>query len=168
MNVLVRDVDLHEFNQVDGRRLEVVVDGFPLWNGAQLAIDTTMVSPVRSDGTARAGTASINGKALDVARARKARRYLELSGEHGRVRLVVLDTEVGGRWSTEAATFLCSLVTVKASDAPLPWEAVFVRNVGLCSSHRAFAESLLEDPVTGGVDGPTPSTNDVLGDARFG
>ena len=70
--------------QLDGRRLEVVVDGLPLWNGAQLAIDTTMVSPVRSDGIARAGTATINGKALDVARARKARRYPELSGEHGR------------------------------------------------------------------------------------
>ena len=96
VNVLVRDMDLHEFNQLDGRRLEVVVDGLPLWNGAQLAIDTTMVSPVRSDGTARAATASINGKALDVARARKARRYSELSGEHGKYRLVVLGTEVGG------------------------------------------------------------------------
>ena len=79
-------MDLHAFNQLDGRRLEVVVDGLPLWNGAQLAIDTTMVSPVRNDGTARAGTASINGKALDVARTRKARRYPELSGEHGRAR----------------------------------------------------------------------------------
>ena len=108
VNVLVRDMDLHEFNQLDGRRLEVVVGGLPLWNGAQLAIDTTMVSPVRSEGTARAGTASINGKASDVARARKARRYPELSGEHGWARLLVLGTEVGGRWSTEAATFLCS------------------------------------------------------------
>ena len=45
MNVFVRDMDLHDFNRLDGRRLEVVVDGLPLWNGAQLAIDTTMVSP---------------------------------------------------------------------------------------------------------------------------
>ena len=92
-----RPTDLHEFNQLDGRRVEVVVvDGLPLWNGAQLAIDTTMVSPVRSDGTARAGTATINGKALDVARAQKARRYPELSEEHGRACLVVLGTAVGG------------------------------------------------------------------------
>ena len=35
---------LHDFNRLDGRRLEVVVDGLPLWDGAQLAIDTTMVS----------------------------------------------------------------------------------------------------------------------------
>ena len=62
MNVFVRDMDLHDFNRLDGRRLEVAVDGSPLWNGAQLAIDTTMVSPVRRDGTA-AGTAMTNGKA---------------------------------------------------------------------------------------------------------
>ena len=39
VNVFVRDMDLHDFNRLDGRRLEVVVDGLPLWNGAQLAID---------------------------------------------------------------------------------------------------------------------------------
>ena len=37
-----------------------------------------------------------------------------------------------------------------------------------CAAARAFAESLLEGPATGGVDGPTLSTNDVLGDACFG
>ena len=48
-------MDLHEFNQLNGRRLEVVVDSLP-----QLAIDTTMVSQFE---------------------ATKARRYPELSGE---------------------------------------------------------------------------------------
>ena len=72
MNVFVRDMDLHDFNRLDGRRLEVVVDGLPLRNGARLAIDTTMV------------------------------------------------------------------------------------------------QSLLEGPASGGVDGPTPSMNAVLGDARLG
>ena len=72
--------DLHAFNQLDGRKLEVVVDGLPFWNGAQLAIDTTMVSQCE------------DGKASDVARTWKARRYPELSGEHGRT--VVLGTEV--------------------------------------------------------------------------
>ena len=36
--------------QADGRRFEVVVDGFPLFRGAQLAIDTTLVSRLRGDG----------------------------------------------------------------------------------------------------------------------
>ena len=39
-------MDLLPLRQVDNRRLEVVVDGLPLFRGAQLAIDTTMVSPV--------------------------------------------------------------------------------------------------------------------------
>ena len=58
--------DFHEFNQLDLSRLDVVVDCLPLWNGTQLAIDITTVSPVRRDGTARAGTATTTGKALDV------------------------------------------------------------------------------------------------------
>ena len=41
-NVLVRDLDLALPGAVaDGRRLEVVVDGLPLFGGAQLAVDTT-------------------------------------------------------------------------------------------------------------------------------
>ena len=36
------------WDQVDGRTLEVV-DGFPCGVGAQLAVDTTLVSPVKSD-----------------------------------------------------------------------------------------------------------------------
>ena len=36
----------------DGRRLEVVVDGRPLFGGSQLAIETTMVSPLHTDGSA--------------------------------------------------------------------------------------------------------------------
>ena len=48
-NVFVRDLDLAAFNALDNRRVEVIVDGLPLWHGAQLAIDTTFVSPLRGD-----------------------------------------------------------------------------------------------------------------------
>ena len=41
---------------VDGRRLEVVTEGLSLFRGAQLAIDSTLVSTLRGDGTGRAGT----------------------------------------------------------------------------------------------------------------
>ena len=101
-NVLVQDMDLLPLRQVDNRRLEVVVDGLPLFRGAQLAIDTTMVSPVRSDGTARRQCAATSGAALDQARRRKERTYPELAQPHGRARLVVLGCEVGGRWSEES------------------------------------------------------------------
>ena len=65
----------------------------PLFRGAQLAIDTTMVSPVRSDGMARRQCATTSGAALDQARRRKERTYPELAQPHGRARLVVLGCE---------------------------------------------------------------------------
>ena len=47
LNVRVSDLDLPPRGAQDQRRLEVVADGLPLFHGAQLAIDTTMVSAVR-------------------------------------------------------------------------------------------------------------------------
>ena len=67
-NQFVRDLDLGEFNGLDGRRLEVIADGLSLWRGAQLAIDTTLVSPLHRDVTAGRGAADRNGVALDAAR----------------------------------------------------------------------------------------------------
>ena len=98
-NVLVRDLDLLPLQHADARRLEVVVDGLPLFHGAQIAVDTTLVSPLRRDGTPHSRCAREDGAALRQARQRKERVYPELSGAHGRARLVVLASEVGGRWS---------------------------------------------------------------------
>ena len=82
---------------------KVVADGLTLFRGAQLAIDTTMVSPLHRDGSARRRAADVDGAALEAARRRKERTYPELAGDGGRARLVVLAAEVGGRWSTETA-----------------------------------------------------------------
>ena len=60
-NVFVRDMDLANHENLDGRRLEVVADGLPLHGGAQLAIDTTMVSPLHSNGVARRGASTGKG-----------------------------------------------------------------------------------------------------------
>ena len=49
-NVLVRDFDIALPDHVDERRIEVIADGLPLFHGAQLAIDTTLVSPLSGDG----------------------------------------------------------------------------------------------------------------------
>ena len=48
-NVFVRDLDLLPQGVPDQRRLEVVAEGLPLFHGAQLAIDTPLVSPLRAD-----------------------------------------------------------------------------------------------------------------------
>ena len=77
-NVMVRDMDFLPNDSIDNRRLEVVADGLPLFGGAQLAMDTTLVSALRRDGTSRPQADSIDGVALAAARRNKARTYPEL------------------------------------------------------------------------------------------
>ena len=79
-NVLVRDLDILPLDRQDGRKLEVVADGLPLFHGAQLAIDTTIVSPLRADGTPRPGSHARDGVALRAAQRAKTRTYPELTG----------------------------------------------------------------------------------------
>ena len=86
--------------------------------GAQLAVDTTMVSPVRMDGSPRQQCATTDGAAMARARVRKERTYPELAQAHGRARLVVVACEVGGRWSGEALSFLNSLANTEVLDEP--------------------------------------------------
>ena len=83
-NIRVQDLDLLPVPRVDNRRLEAVADGLPLFHGAQLAIDTTMVSVVRADGAPRRQCAGRDGAALDQARRTQELRYPELSGDQGR------------------------------------------------------------------------------------
>ena len=66
-NLFVRDLDLPVARH-DGRRLEVVADGLPLFNGAQFPIHTTLVSRVRADGLLRRQCAHVDGAALAQAR----------------------------------------------------------------------------------------------------
>ena len=84
---------------IDERRLEVIVDGLPLYGGAQLAIDATLVSAVTGTGVPHQGAARRDAVSLVAAWRRKERRYPELVGNHGRARLVVVAGETGGRWS---------------------------------------------------------------------
>ena len=56
-----RDLDLVLQERVDGRRLEVVANWLPLFHGAQLAVDTTMVAPLKRDGTPQTGSVDVDG-----------------------------------------------------------------------------------------------------------
>ena len=70
-NILVRDLDVEHLQGPEGRRLEVVADGFLLFGRAQLAVDTTPVSSLRPDGSARRHAVERDGVALEAARQRK-------------------------------------------------------------------------------------------------
>ena len=70
-NVLVRDLDLLPLQHADARRLEVVADGLPLCHGAQIAVDTTLVYPLRRNSTPHSRCAWEDGAASRQARRRK-------------------------------------------------------------------------------------------------
>ena len=62
-------------------RFEILAEGLPLYGGVQLAIDTTLVSTLHSDGSARRGAAQIDGAVFAEARRRIERTYPELAPE---------------------------------------------------------------------------------------
>ena len=171
--MFVRDLDLGVVNQFDPRRLEVVVDGLPLFQGAQLALDTTLVCNLTREGAAKPRTPVVSGVSLQVARRRKEARCPELVGDGGRARLVVLAGEVGRRFSGETSAFLRSLAAAKVRDVPELLQgrarAAWLRRWGAmlaCAAARAFALSLLHRDCSAVVDGPTPAIHEVLGDSR--
>ena len=52
-NTRLSDLNLDHINRQDDRRIEVIANGLPLWGGAQLAVDTTLVSPLTSSSQPR-------------------------------------------------------------------------------------------------------------------
>ena len=111
-NVLVRDMDIGAFNPHDTRRLDVVVDGLPLfrarkppWTPHWFAFSREKESQTSVCQRQRSG----NHCSTETER----RRYPELTGVNVRARLVVLAAEVGGRFSTETSHFLNGLASAK-------------------------------------------------------
>ena len=173
-NVLVGDLNIHP-DRLDDRRIEVIANGLPLWGGVQLAVDTTLVSPLDASGAARRHQRQYQGAALRLARRAKERTYPELMRSQ-RCRLVVLALEVGGRWSPEASQFVRLLARCRARAVPRPlrpatiaaftsrWSALLA-----FSAARAFGASLLglSLPGTANVDGDQPLLSEVLASTRF-
>ena len=173
-NVRLADMSL-QIPIHDARRIEVVCNGLPLWHGQQLAVDATIVSPVRRDGQPRPGADARPATALSHAAQRKRRQtYPELDRAR-RCRLVVFGVEVGGRWSEEAATFVRLLAKARARSAPAALQkavraALVHRWSGILSMavQRSFAASLLELPLDNECrDGPMPPWAELLADARW-
>ena len=161
-NVRVQDMDLAAPNPLDNRRIEVVVDGLPLFHGAQVAVDTTLVSPLRRDGTPHPRCANVDGAALDTARRRKESTYRELHGRNGRTRL-----------ADESAQFVRQLAKAKsergASNPPqsgptgVDTQVVFHPGLQRCQVFRIVVAGASGRPWRGRA---THSTSEVIGDAR--
>ena len=80
-NAVARSVRLADMNlpvPANARRIEIVRNGLPLWHEAQLAVDTTRVSPVTHArhslaSASRGGRLTRLGLALQLARRRERR-----------------------------------------------------------------------------------------------
>ena len=172
-NTLLTDLNLDHIHRQDDRRIEVIANGLPIWGGAQLAVDTTIVSPLTRDGQPRRRAGQYAGTALTEARRRKERTYPELM-RNRRCRLVVLGIETGGRWSEEAASFVKLLAHAKARQAPRllqhsvasaltnRWTALLTH-----AALQAFAASLLDQDCTHltSVEGNDPLWSQLLAEA---
>ena len=156
-------MDFLPHDQVDNRRLEVVADGFSVHSGAQLAIDTTLVSPLAGDGSVKRGVDRTDGAALIEARRRK---------ERTRANLVVLVVEVGGRWFQESRQSSIALASAKALSAPFLLRSKRKRLASrwsclvCCTAATSFG-FVAARWFTAGVDGSTPSVHEVLGERRI-
>ena len=172
-NVMVRDLDLGAFKHLDGRRLEIIADGLPLWRGAQLAIDTTLVSHIRADGTATRHAAHRDGVALEEARKTKERKYPELVGNGGRASLVVVAPKWGGGSLLRQPSFCAVLFPRKSAACLTQGEGCcdLVAQMALYVRMRGCELFRVVPPWPGvlpGADGEVPLLSDVFGADQHG
>jgi hypothetical protein len=159
-NVLLRDMNL-PCPPPDARAIEVLVSGVPLWHGAQIAIDATLVSPIHRNGEPRPRAASEPGVTLNqAARRKRTQTYPEFQSST-RCRLAVFGLEVGGRWSPEAVHLARARArtepTWARSTAAAAWALRWAALASIAAM-RALAASLLDFPAHGedAMDGPPP------------
>ena len=145
-NVFVRDLDLMGPGVADGRRLEVVVNGLPLFGGSQIAVDTTLVSALHSDGTPLRGAATEDGVALRAAALRKMRRYAEL---------------VGPRPGQDSSSWELKSGQVGTRDTNVPKFAGTGENEGRLQAAAAKSRASVQLPGATGADGDTPQVHEV-------
>ena len=99
----------------DRRRLDFVIYGATP-DGSALCCDATLVSPLTRTGP-QPCAADVDGAALRTAERRKAATYPELHGA-GPQKLVVLGSEVGGRFNGDAHRLVRDLVRLRSYRAP--------------------------------------------------
>ena len=148
----------------------MIANGLPLYHGSQIAIDATIVSPLRADGWPVPRADVTDGVALRLAEGRKRRHYQVLTRSR-RCRLLVAAVETGRRWNDESYRFLVKLAQCKARSAPTVLRTALTnawlrRWTGMIAFavHDAFAASLVEEipTETMGTDGEEPVAGDLL------
>ena len=138
-HTLISNFTIPTIQRIDNRRIEVIAHGLSPRGGSQLAIDTTIVSPLTSQATPRQHRGQHAGAALRHARRSKERTCPELV-HPARCHLVVFGVEAGRRWSEEAAGFTRQLAKARARQSPDPLrQAVTAALIARWSSLLAHA-----------------------------
>ena len=120
----------------------MVADGLPFHGGAQLAIDTTMVSPLHSNGVAKRGASIKKGLALEAARKRKEMTYPELD-KRRRQGQVGSIPKLHNSCSPWLGAKTRDLPEELLRDAAQAWTRRWSKLLN-CAAAKTFAQSLLD------------------------
>ena len=172
---LLRDLDLALQAADDGRRLDVVAYGLPLFGGVPICGDATLVSPLHGSGLPWRGADTADGLRIRAARRRKEMVYPELL-HNAMAKLVVLAHEVGGRWAPEALQLVGRLAKVRCQQSPKllrhsaqgAWRRRWVNSLSM-ATQSALAASLAEPAalLTASPAAPAPEASEVLCEERM-
>ena len=112
LNQFVRDLNVPAVSVQDQRRIEVIAKGLSLHRGKQIAIDTTLVSPLSTEGALRFQSNLYDAAIQDAIRW-KRHTYSDMLATR-RCHLLVAAIETGGRWNVEFSNFIRHLAKFKS------------------------------------------------------
>ena len=163
-DVLLRNTSLPGIQGHDGRRVEILATGLPLHRGVPLAVDATLVSPLRADGRPCPRAAEADGVAIQRGERAKRATYPELV-QSDVVRLVTVACEVGGRFSEASAAIVRQLAAARARECAPPlrsaaraaWALRWTRLLSV-TAQDCLAATLVDDVPADldGTDGTPP------------
>jgi hypothetical protein len=169
-NCFIRDSALPGIAASDGRRLELVATGLPLFRGVPLGVDVTLVSPLHADGSVWAGAEQRPGVALARAERNKERTYPELV-DSPVLRLITVACETGGRWNAATESLLSDLAHARAREAPARvrqaaasgWRRRWWAMLSV-AAQDSLASTLVDDSLLllDGQDGVEPVLSDIV------
>ena len=172
-NVFLKDTALPDIAPTDCRRLEVVATGMPLFKGVPLGVDTTLVSPLHTNGLPWPRADFEAGVALQRAVQDKRTKYPVLV-RSSELRLTTLAAEIGGIWSEDTAVVIDELAHARArselprlrASATIAWRHRWWTLLSV-ATQDSLAATLVDDRIAllDAVDGAPPTVATILEDS---
>ena len=166
-NVFLRDAAVSNIDPSDGRRIEIVASGLPLHHGTPIAVDTTLISPLHSNGRPFPNAHLRAGASFGRAIRSKHASYPELV-DSPVLRLVVVASEVGGRCNLESLDLIEQAAFARSQSDPVVlresiarnWRARWTSLLSVCVQDT-LAATLVDHGFPEISAGPAPLSVDV-------